>query len=156
MTNPPEPIGIKWWVGACLLIIWPIIGFGQQASRITGVWVTAKGEGRVRISKCEEGAYCGKLIWTENQAQGKALKKDVNNPDPAKQDRTVLGIRLLKGLTYNEDEEQWEGGEIYDPNKGQTYNCYAELVGPDKLKLRGYIGFSLIGRSTIWKRYKGN
>ena len=84
------------------------------------------------------------------------MKKDVNNPDPAKQDRTVLGIRLLKGLTYNEDEEQWEGGEIYDPNKGKTYNCYAELVGPDKLKLRGYIGFSLIGRSTIWKRYKGN
>jgi uncharacterized protein (DUF2147 family) len=28
-------------------------------------------------------------------------------------------------------------------------------VAPDSLKLRGFIGFSLIGKSQIWARYLG-
>ncbi len=128
----------------------------QEKSRIAGIWVTGKKDGRVKIQQCEKGHYCGKLIWTRNKSTGKPLKKDVNNPDPEKQDRTILGIRLLKGLEYNAEDDIWEDGEIYDPNKGKTYNCYVEMVNKDKLKLRGYVGVSMFGRTTYWKRYEGS
>lgn len=82
------------------------------------------------------------------------MDRDINNPDPEKRNRTILGITLLKGLAYKPEENQWEGGKIYDPNKGKTYKCYAELVSPDKLKIRGYVGISMMGRSTYWKRYQ--
>jgi len=126
----------------------------NPANQITGVWVTAEKDGRVRISRHEDGKYYGKLIWTENKRGGDSLDRDINNPDPEKRDRTILGITLLKGLAYKPEENQWEGGKIYDPNKGKTYKCYAELVSPDKLKIRGYVGISMVGRSTYWKRYQ--
>jgi len=47
---------------------------------------------------------------------------------------------------------EWSGGTIYDPNNGKTYSCKLKLTGPDTLKVRGYIGISLIGRSETWKR----
>lgn len=125
-----------------------------QGDRITGVWVTAEEDGRVKIQKSDDGSFYGKLIWTKNQETGKPLKKDVNNPDPEKQDRTLLGIRLLKDLTYNAEDDQWVDGKIYDPKKGKSYSCYVELVNPDKLKLRGYVGVSFVGRTTHWHRYK--
>lgn len=128
----------------------------QEASRIEGVWVTAKNDGRVKIQECENGHYCGKLVWTENKSTGKPLKKDVHNPDPEKRDRPILGIRVVKGLEYNAEEDIWENGEIYDPKKGKTYNCYVEMVNEDKLKVRGYVGISMFGRTTYWDRYEGS
>jgi uncharacterized protein (DUF2147 family) len=77
---------------------------------------------------------------------------DVNNPDESKRDRTVKGILLLKGLDYDPDDQQWEDGTIYDPESGKTYDCYVELESKDKLKVRGYIGVSMIGRTQYWTR----
>ena len=124
----------------------------SDANKILGKWLTAEEKGRVKIYQCNGDEYCGKIVWTKNNAQGKPPKFDENNPDPDKRDRKILGLTILKGLEYNADEEIWEGGKIYDPNKGKKYNCYVELVNPDKLKLRGYIGFSMIGRSSYWTR----
>jgi uncharacterized protein (DUF2147 family) len=49
-------------------------------------------------------------------------------------------------------EGVWEDGDIYDPKSGKTYSCYMKLQSMDKLKVRGYIGISLIGRTTYWTR----
>ena len=50
---------------------------------------------------------------------------------------------------------RWENGTIYDPKSGNTYSCFMELEGPDKIKVRGFIGISLIGRTAIWTRASG-
>jgi uncharacterized protein (DUF2147 family) len=47
---------------------------------------------------------------------------------------------------------KWENGTIYDPKSGNTYACNMELEGTNTLRLRGYIGISLIGRTEVWKR----
>jgi uncharacterized protein (DUF2147 family) len=57
---------------------------------------------------------------------------------------------VLNDLT--KDGEEWSGGTIMDPNNGKTYKCYLTLEEEDKLKVRGYIGFSLIGRTQYWYR----
>lgn len=42
---------------------------------------------------------------------------------------------------------------ILDPQVGKTYHCKLKLADNGQtLKLRGYIGFSLIGRTDSWQR----
>lgn len=144
------------YTGIILSLLLVVTGLKAQkpADRITGTWVTSNKDGRVRITQRENGKYYGKLVWTKNKRGDDSLDRDIHNPDPDKRDRTVRGITLLKGLTYNAEEALWEGGKIYDPNKGKTYKCYVEILNPDKLKVRGYVGFSMMGRSTYWQRYQ--
>ena len=46
----------------------------------------------------------------------------------------------------------WKEGTIYDPESGKTYSCKLTLESPKRLKVRGFIGFSFIGRTQIWTR----
>ena len=57
---------------------------------------------------------------------------------------------ILTGL--KKDGDEWSGGKILDPKNGKTYKCYIKLEDNNTLKLRGYIGISLFGRTAIWKR----
>jgi uncharacterized protein (DUF2147 family) len=62
----------------------------------------------------------------------------------------VLGLVILTGFKFDTDE--WSDGDIYDPEKGKTYSCTLSLKDSGTLKVRGYIGISLIGRTEIWTR----
>ena len=39
-----------------------------------------------------------------------------------------------------------------DPGSGSTYTCNIALDGDDRLRLRGYVGIPLLGRTTTWTR----
>jgi len=64
----------------------------------------------------------------------------------------VIGLEILKNFVYKGDGV-WHKGTIYDPDNGKTYKCKIRF-GDDEsvLKVRGYIGFSMIGRTTEWRR----
>jgi len=48
---------------------------------------------------------------------------------------------------------RWSGGQIIDPDNGRTYRCEIAVGdGGNKLKVRGYIGFSFMGRTEYWLR----
>ena len=66
----------------------------------------------------------------------------------------ILGMNILTGLT--KDGNEWSGGKILDPKNGKEYKCYLQLLDHNTLKLRGYIGISMFGRTAIWKRAKKN
>lgn len=123
---------------------------GQGKDAILGKWLTEKGKSVVQVYHCGD-AYCGKIIWLKEplDKQGKE-KLDTKNPDKSKRNRKILGLVILTGLKYK-GPNKWEGGRIYDPERGKTYKCHA-WFDKGKLKLRGYIGFSLIGRTTTWTR----
>jgi uncharacterized protein (DUF2147 family) len=78
----------------------------------------------------------------------------LNNPDKKLKSRTTLGVENLKNFIYNADDNEWNKGEIYNPNNGSTYDCYMwfEKNNYNVLKIRGYLGISLIGRTTTWTR----
>ena len=48
----------------------------------------------------------------------------------------------------------WEKGHIYDPENGKDYKCKMTLASADVLRVRGFIGISLIGRTEVWTRVK--
>lgn len=66
----------------------------------------------------------------------------------------ILGMNILTGLT--KDGNEWSRGKILDPKNGKEYKCYLQLLDNNTLKLRGYIGISMFGRTAIWKRAKKN
>ena len=96
------------------------------------------------------------------EKDGKAYAKIVEIKDPERQkavcekcegdnkNKPILGLEILTGL--EKDGKEWSGGEILDPRNGKVYKCYIKLVKPNKLKIRGFIGFSLLGKTKYWNR----
>jgi uncharacterized protein (DUF2147 family) len=123
----------------------------QKADAILGQWVNPNGQDHILIYK-KGNKYFGKLDWIKfpNDEQGKP-KTDKNNPDKALQSRPDLGLELLKDFTF--DGDVWDDGTIYDPKNGKTYSCKMTLDG-NNLRIRGYVLFSLFGRTEVWTRLK--
>ena len=57
----------------------------------------------------------------------------------------------MSGFTQKSDTH-WENGTVYDPKSGNTYSCLMDLDGPEKIKMRGFLGISLLGRTQVWTR----
>jgi uncharacterized protein (DUF2147 family) len=122
----------------------------DQAAQILGNWLTEPLDGIIEISVASDGSYQGKIVG------GNAPERlDQHNPDPARQSLTLLGQIIVRGMKYDGGGE-WSGGTIYDPDSGRTYKCRLAWLDRDRLQVRGFIGFALLGRSQVWTRYLGN
>ncbi len=129
-----------------------LYGFAQnKADEITGIWLTpGDNSAKIEIYKSGEKFY-GKIVWMKYPNNNGKPKTDSNNPDKTKQYRPRLGLEIMKGFKFN-GEDEWRGGEIYDPETGKNYSGYMYMKGRNILKLRGYIGISLLGRTETWTR----
>ena len=117
---------------------------------IIGTWETDAKDAKMEIFKTGN-LYYGRLLWGNKvvEADGKTSKKDSKNPDEKLRTRNIIGIVNLKNLKF--DDGNYVDGEIYDPPSGKTYACKAWMEN-GKLNLRGFIGFSLLGRTAIWHK----
>jgi len=123
----------------------------QKADAVIGIWETpGEDNGRIEIYK-SGNTYHGKIIWLKKAVENGSPRVDENNPDASKRSNPVVGLEVLKGFVFD-GEEEWNKGSIYDPANGKTYSCLMALENPSKLKVRGYIGFSLLGRTEYWTR----
>lgn len=119
----------------------------------TGLWWAEQGAAQVEIRECE-GRLCGQVVWLRSPFDefGCPLR-DEKNPDPALRDRDVVGLELLRGLRPSPGSRTvWIDGEVYDPGSGHSYRATLRLDGPDRLRLRGFVGIEWIGRTTTWIR----
>lgn len=122
-----------------------------QCSGITGKWWSPDKSSKIKIYK-EGDTYYGDIVWMKNpRNEDGTLKKDKNNPDPEKRDRSLKGLTIFKGLKCTE-KNTLEDGTLYDPEKGKAYSGWMELKDQNTLKVRGYIGFSMIGRTEYFER----
>jgi uncharacterized protein (DUF2147 family) len=137
---------------AILMAIFSLTAWAQKADAILGTWSNPNGQDHILIYKRGD-KFFGKLDWIKfpNDEQGKP-KTDKNNPDPALRSRPDLGLELLKDFTYDGDNI-YSGGTVYDPKNGKTYSCKMTLEG-NSLKIRGYVGISLLGRTVTFTRVK--
>lgn len=123
----------------------------NKATDVIGVWLTpGDNAARIEIYKVGEKFY-GKIVWVQNPNINGKPKLDSNNPNSSKQNVPRLGLEIMKGFTFNGSDE-WKNGDIYDPETGKTYSAYMYLKDRNTLKLRGYIGFSFLGRTETWAR----
>jgi len=133
--------------------IFLLIAFSStmNAQTIFGNWLsknkdTGTIDSVIKVYK-KDGKVVAKIIEIKDTSRQNAVcelceGKNKNKP--------ILGLNILTGLEKQDDE--WSGGTILDPRNGEVYQCYIELVKPNKLKLRGYIGISLFGKTAYWER----
>lgn len=142
------------WFSADIVLLLAAVSLGAAEPSPAGLWKTiddhtGQPKGLVRIREVN-GQYEGKIE--------KIFPKPGDDPAPkcdkcdgARRNQPVLGMTFLWGLTKQGDE--YQNGEILDPENGKVYRAKMKVVdGGKKLEVRGFIGFSLFGRSQIWLR----
>ncbi len=124
-----------------------------QKDKIEGVYSNEEKDGKVQIYLAKNGKYYGKIVWLKEPNRNGKPKMDDNNPDESKRTNPTLGLLVLKGFVKSTDNENlYIDGTIYDPKNGKTYSCKITYKDANTLDIRGFIGISLIGRSTTWTR----
>lgn len=119
-----------------------------QSTDIVGKWTTidddsGKAKSVVEIFKKADGKYYGKILQLMQKPENEncvACKDDRKN-------KPLIGLEIIRGL--KKDGNEFTGGTITDPKTGKTYKCTITRDG-DKLNVRGYVGFSLMGRTQVW------
>jgi uncharacterized protein (DUF2147 family) len=129
------------------------MNFYAQSRGVIGKWntideVSGKALSVVEIFESNNRIY-GKVVEILNPKNRNNTCKDCPGDD---NNKPVLGLIIIKGLV--KDGTEYNDGKILDPKSGKLYKCYIELENPNKLKVRGYLGISLIGRTQYWERVK--
>ncbi|GAB2942519.1 hypothetical protein GCM10027048_03910 [Hymenobacter coalescens] len=119
-----------------------------------GVWVDEQGETQVEFFRCGE-QLCGRIVQRLHATDAEGHPRlDQHNPDPKRRNQPQVGLTIIQDLRYNAAESRWDGGQIYDPDNGRTYSCYVKPLASDRMEVKGYIGFALVGRAQVWKRVR--
>ncbi|MBA4239642.1 MAG: DUF2147 domain-containing protein [Sphingobacteriaceae bacterium] len=130
-----------------ILLLFSFSFFAQSGDLLIGTYMTDKNEGMVEITK-RDNKYFGKLIWTKTPG-----KLDSNNPDDKQKTEKLAGKEILKDFAFD-GKDLWHNGTIYDPKNGKTYSCKITRDEKGNLNVRGYIGVSMLGRTTFWVKVK--
>ncbi|MCI4671194.1 MAG: DUF2147 domain-containing protein [Bacteroidia bacterium] len=139
------------FIALCILMM----GMISAQNNIVGTWKTIDDDGETvkSLLQITEGTD-GKLYGTIT----KLFREPGEDPDPvcdkcsekdSRYKKKVIGMTILRNLK-KESDKKYSSGKILDPNNGKEYDCYVELVEPGKLKVRGYIGISAMGRTQYW------
>jgi uncharacterized protein (DUF2147 family) len=120
----------------------------------TGLWrtiddSTGKPRGLLRITEAS-GQYQGRLEKTFPQP-GEDPNPKCDKCTGSRRNQPVIGMTILWGMT--KQGEEYQGGEVLDPENGKIYRAKMRLEdGGKTLHVRGFIGISLLGRTQVWMR----
>ncbi len=128
-----------------------------SAQDIVGYWKTIddkthKPKSIVHIYKAKDGKYYGRIVKLFRDPGEEQNPKCDKCPGDRK-NKPIIGMVILTKLQKVGDN-MWDHGRILDPGNGKIYDCKM-WIEDGKLQVRGYIGWSLIGRSQTWLPYKG-
>ncbi len=111
----------------------------QKADDIVGYYYSidpfSKEGSQNYIYKAADGTYEGLVSW-------------VSNPEKKK----FLNYVFLKGLKYNAKDHEWQGGVLTYPGKKGTYKTYMSIEPDGRLKVRGYWGVAMLGKTVYWTK----
>ena len=142
---------------ALLLLALPLSAISQNmAAQNTpvGTWTTIddktqKPKSVVEIYQAKDGSLAGRVTEILQSDRGPNPICDKCSGD--RKDKPVKGMVILWGIRQKGDT--WEGGQILDPKNGKTYSVKVTPVeGGKKLDVRGFMGFSMLGRTQTWVR----
>lgn len=136
-----------------VLISFIFSGFdATNADAILGVWANETNRGHIQLYR-QDGKYYGKIVWLFQPLDGAGKPKvDINNPNENVRHKSLLGLIMLTDFKY--EDGQWTNGKIYNPQDGKEYKCCMKLKDDKTLSVRGYIGFSMLGKTEKFTRVK--
>lgn len=132
-----------------VLVVSSFNSYSQSESPILGVWYNTEKTAQIQIMNTGD-QYLGKIIWLDNPNKDGTPVLDNANEKKELRSRPIMGLTILEGLKY--EDGIWKNGKIYDPNSGKTYSCEVKLKGNEKLEVKGYLGFSWLGKTVEWTK----
>lgn len=133
----------------CTLFIMAL-SFATYGQSIIGQWETYD-------DKTKEKKAIIDIYKTDNLYFAKIIENYVSDKNAIcetckgkRKGEPINGLVIIENIKNDGDE--YNGGTILDPENGKLYKCYLKLMNSNKLKVRGYIGFSLLGRTQYWIR----
>ncbi|MFC6269721.1 DUF2147 domain-containing protein [Frigoriflavimonas asaccharolytica] len=91
---------------------------------VLGKWIATDKSVAVQVYR-QGNDYQAKVIWfDERLGSGTPMNTriDTHNPDEKLRSRKVIGMDILNGLSFNNENERWENGKIYDASSGRTWD----------------------------------
>jgi uncharacterized protein (DUF2147 family) len=135
----------------CLVFSAPAFCAAEPPSSdaITGTWQVVEKDAHIEIYREGDG-YFGRISWMRQPPQ----EKPGDGPPPEKKagETPRVGIIIVRNFKF--DGKAWKRGTLYDPTDGKTYRGVISLGDKGELHVRGFIGISLFGRTTVWQRVR--
>ena len=120
----------------------------------TEYWTSDKDGWSVKTAPCGD-ALCAYLVDFKLRATDPPGYQpvDEHNPDRNKRQDKMCGHLMMGGFHPSKSKDiTWDGGWIYDPDSGSTYDGKITIVDQNTVKLRGFIGISLFGKTLVLRR----
>ena len=150
------------------MLIKAIVGFSIACASLTtfaasieGYWKSIEertGEqlSIVEIRKGNDGRYHGKIVYRYPNSHGIALTNCTKCPAPYT-NKPILGLEILSGFREDPNKpDSYIDGRVLEPTSGRIYKGKAVVSGEGKrLRMRGYMGVSALGRTVVWLRTDG-
>jgi uncharacterized protein (DUF2147 family) len=114
---------------------------------IAGDWFPPDGAALLRIER-KQDVYSVYILRQSRDAILHPQIKDVKNPNAGLRERCLVGLTIGQGFRL--DDDRYKHGSLYDPGTGRKYRASIEVIDEHHLKVRGFIGLELFGRSQIW------
>ena len=121
-------------------------GWAARQATPVGRWLTQNKEAVIAIEPCS-GGLCGRII-------GVTLDHP-DDPFPTDNEgRSQCGLTIIRGAAVPDGELNWNV-RITDPRNGKIYQARLRLDEEHRLRVRGYIGIPLLGRTEVWTPFAG-
>ncbi len=127
-------------------LVWTGTARAADPQAVMGTWWTQDRDGVVRISPCSSG-LCGTVVGIIHFQPDGSAPKDI-------QGRSRCNLQIIPGGTAEADGS-WDS-HITNPDDGKTYTITLRVDPDGRLRMRGYIGIPLFGRTVFWTRFKGH
>lgn len=135
-----------------------VSAFADANNSPVGTWLTIDDNTNeptalIQIMKGNDGALIGKAL--KGLRSTDSSERRCTECSDERKNQKIQGMTIMKNM--KPDGDGWNGGKILDPDLGKEYSCKMHLEdGGRKLVVRGFIGFSLLGRSQVWIRQNNN
>ncbi len=131
-----------------LLLALSLLATPASAADVTGIWLGHDKDGHVEIRPC--GSFmCGFIISILDKSIP-PNPTDIYNEKPEQRSRPICGLQVLGNL--KNEGSSWDGGWVYDPRRGKTYDADMWLTDPNTLSVRGYVGVKIMSETKVWTR----
>ncbi len=130
------------WLAALIVGVSLIVrpGWAAGLDTLVGRWLTQNKEAVIAIEPCSSG-LCGRIV-------GVTLDHP-DDPFPTDHEgHSQCGLTIIRNATPDGDQS-WKA-RITDPRDGKIYQARMRIDEQRRLRVRGYVGVPLLGRTEVW------
>ena len=132
------------------LLIGITFSVSAQKDLICKIWYNQEKTSKLEVYQTGNN-FEAKIIWLNEPLENGKPKMDKENPDEKLRNTPIVNLVIMHNIHKSKDTPNfYDGGKIYDPKNGKTYDCRLTYKG-STIELRGYVlGLPFLGRTSTW------